>query len=362
MRDLLILVAHLLRTVARLLGPGGAKAVVADSLLMKHQLLVINRSRRRAPNFSTLDRILLGFWSLFLAPRRISRAAVVMRPSTLLRFHEALKKRKYRLLFSSHKKGKPGPKGPSQELIRVIVELKQRNPRFGCPQIALIVARTFGVEIDKDVVRRVLARHYRPEPGGGGPSWLTFIGHMKVSLWSVDLFRCESITLKTHWVLVVMDQFTRRIIGFGTHAGDVDGIALCRMFNHAIARQGIPRYLSSDHDPLFEFHRWKANLRVLEVDELKTVPFTPTSHPFVERLIGTIRREYLDNVFFWNTVDLEKKLAEFSTYYNQHRVHSSLDGQTPAEVSGERLNAQTVLHNFRWRTHCRGLYELPVAA
>jgi hypothetical protein len=77
MRDLLILVAHLLRTVARLLGPGGAKAVVAESLLMKHQLLVINRSRHRAPNFSTLDRILLGFWSLFLAPRPISRAAVI---------------------------------------------------------------------------------------------------------------------------------------------------------------------------------------------------------------------------------------------------------------------------------------------
>ena len=114
----------------------------------------------------------------------------------------------------------------------MIVELKQRNPRFGCPQIALITRRTFGVEIDKDVVRRVLARHYRPEPGGGGPSWLTFIGHMKNGLWSVDLFRCESITLKTHWVLVVMDQFSHRIIGFGTHAGDVDGIALCRMFNH----------------------------------------------------------------------------------------------------------------------------------
>ncbi|MCP4003115.1 MAG: transposase family protein, partial [bacterium] len=321
MRNLVILVAHLLRTVARLLGPGGAKAVVADSLLMKHQLLVINRSRHRAPNFSTLDRILLGFWSLFLAPSRISRAAVIIRPSTLLRFHEALKKRKYRLLFSSHNRCKPGPKGPSQELIQVIVELKQRNPRFGCPQIALIIRRTFGVEIDKDVVRRVLARHYRPEPGGGGPSWLTFVGHMKNSLWSVDLFRCESITLKTHWVLVVMDQFTRRIIGFGIQAGDVDGIALCRMFNHAIARQGIPRYLSSDHDPLFEFHRWKANLRVLEVDELKTVPFTPTSHPFVERLIGTIRREFLDHVLFWNLVDLESKLSTFRDYYNLERVH-----------------------------------------
>ncbi|MCP4896964.1 MAG: transposase family protein, partial [bacterium] len=331
MKDAVILLAHLLRTIAKLLGPGGARAIVADSLLMKQQLLVINRSRRRGPNLSVLDRMLLGFWSLFLSPHRIQRAAVIIRPSTLLRFHEALKKRKYRLLFSSRRKGTPGPKGPSQELIRAIIELKQRNPRFGCPRIALIVSKTFGVDIDKDVVRRVLAKYYRPAPGDGGPSWLTFLGHTKDSLWSVDLFRCESILLHTHWVLVVMDQFTRRIIGFGVHAGDVDGVALCCMFNRAISRMGSPRYLSSDHDPLFEYHRWKANLRILDIEEIKTVPYAPLSHPFVERLIGTLRREYLDHVLFWNDMDLERKLAEFRVYFNRSRVHSALDGDTPSE-------------------------------
>jgi len=86
MKDLLILLAHLLTTVAKRLGPGGARAVVADSLLMKQQLLVIQRSRRRAPNLSTLDRFLFGFWSLFLDPRHIQRAAVIIRPSTLFKF------------------------------------------------------------------------------------------------------------------------------------------------------------------------------------------------------------------------------------------------------------------------------------
>ncbi len=69
--------------------------------------------------------------------------------------------------------------------------------------IAQQLSKAFGIEIDKDVVMRVLAKYYRPRSGGRGPSWLTFIGHAKGSLWSVDLFRCESITLKTHWVLVV---------------------------------------------------------------------------------------------------------------------------------------------------------------
>ena len=82
----------------------------------------------------------------------------------------------------------------------------------------------------------------------------------------------------------------------------------------------------------------------------------------MERLIGTIRREYLDHILFWNAVDLEKKLAEFQAYFNRHRVHSSLSGDTPAEVSEDSLTERAELDNFRWQGHCRGLYQLPVAA
>ena len=126
--------------------------------------------------------------------------------------------------------------------------------------------------------------------------------------------------------------------------------------------QGAPSYLSSDHDPLFEFHRWKANLRVLKVEELKTVPYTPTSHPFVERLIGTIRREFLDHVLFWNTLDLERKLSEFRQYYNQERVHALLAGQTPTEAAGQPTRNPVRIDDFRWKSHCRGLVQLPMAA
>ena len=150
--------------------------------------------------------------------------------------------------------------------------MKRRNPRFGCPRIAQQINRAFGTDVDKDVVRRVPANHYRPDSGGSGPSWLTFLGHTKDSLWSIGLFRCESILLKSHWVLVIIDQFTRRIIGFGVHAEDVNSIALCRMFNAAIAGQGIPKYLSSDNDPLFRYHRWQANLRILEIEEIQSRP------------------------------------------------------------------------------------------
>jgi len=123
--------------------------------------------------------------------------AVILKPSTFLRFHQVLVKRKYRLLYSPKQRCRPGPKGPSKELIRAVVEMKRRNPRFGCRKIAEQISMAFGIELNKDVVRRILVRNYTPTPGGDGPSWLTVIGHAKDSLWSVDLFRCESILLKS---------------------------------------------------------------------------------------------------------------------------------------------------------------------
>jgi transposase InsO family protein len=311
MKDVLLALFHLAVMTAKLCGPGGLRAVLAENLLLKQQLIVLRRGRQRAPRLTSSDRLLFGIGTLFLSLARIRKVAIAVRPSTLLEFHHALVRRKYRRLFSSTASPKkPGPKGPDQALIRAIVELKSRNPRFGCPRIARIVSLTFGIDIDRNVVHRVLAKHYRPAGRSTGPSWLSFIGHTADSLWSVDLFRCESIVLRSYWVLVVMDQCTRRLVGFGVQCGGVTGAEVCRMFNAAMHGQNVPRHLSTDHDPVFEAHRWMANLRILEIDEIKTVPHVPWSHPFVERVIGTVRREFLDQVLFWNAGDLERKLAD----------------------------------------------------
>ena len=96
--------------------------------------------------------------------------------------------------------------------------------------------------------------------------------------------------------------------------------------------------------------------------EIKSVPYVPISHPFVERLIGTVRREYLDHVLFWNEVDLERKLGDFKKYYNGKRVHTSLEGQTPAETGGACTDPVVDLDNYRWDKICGGLFWLPVAA
>ena len=150
LKDVLLTIFHGAVVVAKLLGPGGVRAVVAENLLLKHQLIVLRRPRRRAPNLTVWDRFLFGFGSLFLGPGRIRKIAIGLQPSTLLTFHEALVRQKYRRLFSSnYRPKKPGPRGPNADLIHVIVELKSRNPRFGCPRIALIISPTFGVPLPR---------------------------------------------------------------------------------------------------------------------------------------------------------------------------------------------------------------------
>jgi putative transposase len=143
------------------MGPGGPRAVVAESLLVKHQLVILNRGRERAPNLRPMDRVIARLCTLAIRPGRLRRITVVLKPSTLLAFHAALVKRKYRQLFSPKRRGKPGPKGPSPNLIAAIVETKRRNPSWGCRRIAQQLCLVFGLEIDKDVIRRVLAKHHR---------------------------------------------------------------------------------------------------------------------------------------------------------------------------------------------------------
>jgi putative transposase len=258
------------------------------------------------------------------------------------------------MLFCPDRRRQPGPRGPSAELIHVVIEMKQRNSNWGCPRIAQEIALSFHIQIDKDVVRRILACHYRKGQDPDGPTWLTFLGDMKDSLWSMDLLWCASATLRTHCVLVVMDQYTRRIVGFGVHAGTVDGVALCRMFNCAIRGQlWMPKYVSSDNDPFIGSTSRKPICEYWNYQKSRPSSTFPV-HPFAERLIGTIRGEYLDHLLFWTSADLENKLLDFRTYFNNYRTHTSREGRTPdPPVSRPVAN----LRSFRWQPHCRSLYQ-----
>jgi len=121
--------------------------------------------------------------------------------------------------------------------------------------------------------------------------------------------------------------------------------------------------LSLDQDPRFDFHRWPAHWRLLQVAAMQTVPFVPVSHPCVERLIGILRRAYWDWVYFWNQREWERKLEQFKNYYHGHRGPQGVAGKTPNEVANAQAPPRaTTFQKYTWQSHGNGLFELPIAA
>ena len=136
MKELFVLIAHLLTTLITLARPGGVREVAAESMALKLQLVIVHRTRKRAPPMTPWDRLVLGLCALWIATCRRKKVSVVFRPSTFQRFHDTLVRCKYRLLFGAKGRRKPGPKGPEKELIEAVVAMKRQNPRFGCLKIA----------------------------------------------------------------------------------------------------------------------------------------------------------------------------------------------------------------------------------
>ena len=172
--------------------------------------------------------------ALLVRPTRLLRSAIVLKPSTLLALHKAMSKRKYRMLFSPNRRRKPGPKGPSAELIRAVVEMKHVT------QLGLSANRTtdrLGVQHPNR--QRRSSQDSRPSLPAGTGLWWSFLvdfpgAHQRQPL------EHGSVPVRIGYVAdplglrVVIHQYTRRIIGFGVHAGTVDGAAFCKMFNRAI--------------------------------------------------------------------------------------------------------------------------------
>ena len=228
---LIALISSYIVLCLRLLSRGGVRAVAAENMVLRQQLITLSRNQKRATRLTFFEKITFGLFASMISARRLIRIAIILKPATLLKFHKALVNRKYRLLFSNKSSRKPGPKGPDEKIIHLILEMKQRNPSYGYRRIAMQIAT-----------------------------------------------------------------------------------------------------------------------------------YVPTSHPFIERLIGSVRREILDKTVYWNACDLQNKLELFQNYYNEERGHHGIDGITPLKKADEPSSTVISIDNYRWKKHCQGLFELPIAA
>ena len=334
-----------------------------ENLFLKRQIQILKRKSCKLSVMTAWDRLFFAFILNFgNARHHARRCSVLFSPDTLLKCHRYFVRMKYSRLYGSSKTGKRGPKGKPREIKDLVIAIKKNNPDYGAEKIAGLLCER-GHRISESTVRRILKKYWHPENIRSGPSWLSFIANTVNGLWSVDLFRCESSFLKSFYVMVVLDVFSRRIMGLCVEKYPLTGSDVCRMFLNVCKKAGInPKRISTDNDPLFEFHRWGANLRLMEIDEIKTVPYVPWSHPHVERVIGTIRKEYLDKILFFSSGDLKRKLEDFKTYYNEGRVHSSLDFLTPCEKASFLQPEIISFENIKWKSYCKQLFRVPIAA
>jgi putative transposase len=360
MKTLAILLIHVMTTLAKRAGPGGARAIIAESVLLKHQQLMARRSVGKTLRLSTSDRFLCGFLTLFMRPGRIRKAAVVLKPATLTKFRRALLSRNYHRLFSSRKNAKPGPKGPANDLVRVIVELKRRNARFGCPRIAQQINKAFGLDIDKDVVRRVLAKHYRPEHYDGGPSWVTFFRHMAESLSSIALFQRRSILPRILSSLIAIGQCTRRIIGYGVAGCHFDQTVFCSLLAAGIPVVEASKLLRPTHDSPFSHQRRRRKFH--GEDRTQTLAIFPRAPPFTQRRVGTRRRNHHDYRPDFVAIDSETEQAALNNNHNLFRMHGPLNEIRSSIINIEAVISHVESQNFPWQRYIREELRTLIAA
>ncbi len=167
-------------------------------------------------------------------------------------------------------------------------------------------------------------------------------------------------------MMVVMDVYSRKIIGFSVCKYPITGVNACVMFNNIISGKKLPKRMCRDRDPIFKFHRWQANMRIFEhqdgMIELKSVAYVPVSNPFVESLIGKIRREYTNKLLFFGEADLEIKLSIYKKYFNEGRVHSRISFKTPQNHAQNIPSGLIDLKDVKWKSYCNGLFKVPTAA
>jgi putative transposase len=171
MLEFIELLIHFVTTVFKLLQPGVVKVVMAETIVMKQQLIVLNRHRKRAPSRVTSDRLLFGLLAVLISECRLQKVAVILKPATVLAFHKALVKRMYSRLSSNKTKRIPGREPQDQALFDLVVEMKSRNPSFGYGRISMQIFEAFSISISHFAVGRILRKNKHNLPSGDGPCW-----------------------------------------------------------------------------------------------------------------------------------------------------------------------------------------------
>jgi transposase InsO family protein len=328
---MILLLAPLLRALWSFVGSRAALAT--EILILRQQLIVLERKRPKRVRLTNIDRALF-VWAYRLFPSARDSIRII-KPETIVRWHRA-GFRAYWRWKSRSAGGRPAVDANIRNLIR---EMSIANPLWGAPRIHGELLK-LGIEVAQSTVAKYMAERRHPPSQG----WTTFLRNQAAGIAAMDIFVVPTISFRLLYVLVILRHDRRRLVSVGVTAHPT-AEWLARQVTEAFPWDEAPPYLLRDRDGAYG-EVFKRRLRAMGIRDRPIARRSPWQNGHVERLIGSIRRECVDHVIVFGEVHLQSLLQEYSAYYNEVRTHLSLNKDAPSTRVVQcfgRITAQPVL-------------------
>jgi putative transposase len=287
-----------------------------EILALRHQLGVLQRSVKR-PKLTAADRCFWAWLSQVWSDWR--NALVIVRPQTVIVWH----RKGFRLFWTwKVRHGRPGRPQLIKETRELIRRMSRENPTWGAPRIHGELLK-LGIDIGETSVSKYLVRRRKPP----SQTWCTFLDSHLKDLVSIDFFTVPTIRFQVLYVFLVLAHERRRVVHFNVTAHPTaDWVA--QQLREAFPFDQAPQYLLRDRDRIFGSNFTK-QVQEMGIDEVLSAPRSPWQRAYIERLIGTIRRECVDHVIVFNETALYRRIQSFLAYYHESRTHLSLNKDAP---------------------------------
>jgi transposase InsO family protein len=292
-----------------------------ENLALRQQLGVLRRSAPKQLRLTRADRVfwvtLRRFWADWKS------VLVIVKPETVVAWH----RKGFRLFWSwKIRRGKMGRPCVPKELRGLIRTISRSNPIWGAPRIHGELLK-LGFDISEPTVAKYMVRHRKPP----SQTWRTFLeNHLHCTV-SVDFFTVPTIRFQILYVFLVLAHDRRRILHFGVTAHPTAEWAAQQLRN-AFPWDTAPRYLLRDRDRIFG-HEFVEQVNAMGIRQVLSAPRSPWQRAYVERIIGSIRRECLDHVIVFGERSLRRTLTSYCDYYHNWRTHLSLRKDAPCSRS-----------------------------
>jgi putative transposase len=294
----------------------GRAALVAENVALRHQLAVLRRSVKR-PRLRRQDRILWAWLSRIWTDWRSS--LVIVKPDTVVSWHRQGFRLYWRWKSRHRGDGRPAVPRRVRDLIR---HMSKANSLWGAPRIHGELLK-LGIEVSQATVSKYMVRHRKPP----SQSWRTFLNNHAKDLVSIDFFTVPTVTFRVLFVFVILAHDRRRVVHFNvTESPGAKWTA--QQIVEAFPWNTAPRYLLRDRDGIYG-HEFTSRVDHMGIQDVKTAPRSPWQNPYVERLIGTLRRDCTDHVIVVGENHLRRIVRDYLVYYHGSRTHLALDKDSP---------------------------------